>query len=353
MNIVKVNTGRPYEVQIGPGLLSQLGEKARCLHPVARKAFVVTDETVGGHYLPAALASLNAAGFACTPFVISPGEGSKSGANYLSLLEAMAQDQITRSDLLIALGGGVVGDLGGFAAATFLRGIDFIQVPTTLLAAVDSSVGGKVAVNLPQGKNLVGAFHQPSLVLCDTDTLKTLPGETFCEGVGEVIKYAMLGGQFPPEVLQDPAWQENPREIIAACASQKRDIVERDEFDRGDRQLLNLGHTVGHAIEKCSHYTIPHGMAVAMGLFLITKAAVKKGFCPAACLEALEKILPLYGLDRKAEYDAESLYTAALGDKKRAGGAITLVVPTALGAAKLHPIPVEELRSWIQEGLTP
>ena len=198
----------------------------------------------------------------------------------------MAARRLTRADGLIALGGGVVGDLAGFAAATFLRGIGFLQLPTTLLAAVDSSVGGKTAIDLTNGKNLAGAFYQPQAVLCDLDTLDTLPAEVFADGCAEVIKYGMIGDPALLARLETADFRADPEELVARCVAQKRDLVEQDEFDTGARQLLNLGHTLGHGVEACSGYTVSHGRAVAIGMTLVTRAAVAFGRCPAEVLPA-------------------------------------------------------------------
>ena len=247
----------------------------------------------------------------------------------------------------------MVGDLAGFAAATFLRGIPFLQLPTTLLAAVDSSVGGKTAIDLRGGKNLAGAFYQPSAVLCDLDTLDTLPQETFADGCAEVIKYGMLGDPGLLDRLEGADFRPDPEEVVARCVARKRDLVEQDEFDTGARQLLNLGHTVGHGIEACSGYAVSHGKAVAMGMVLVTRAAVSFGLCPPAVLPRLEALLRQHHLPTETPYPARALYEKTLSDKKRAGDTITLVVPTAWGKSQLRQLPVGELLSWIERGSTP
>jgi len=257
---------------------------------------------------------------------------------------------MTRSDVVIALGGGVVGDMAGFAAATYLRGVPFVQVPTTLLAMVDSSVGGKTGIDLPAGKNLAGAFYQPWLVLCDTDTLHTLPEEVFAGGMAEVIKYGMLGNAQLLADLRSPI-NDILQSTIATCAAMKRDIVQTDEFDTGNRMLLNLGHTIGHAIERLSGYAISHGRAVAIGMAMITRAAIAKNLCPPEALHILEDLLARYNLPATTTYPAGDIFEASLQDKKRAGAHITEVIPTKPGKCELKKMPVEELLSWIEMGI--
>ncbi|MCL2569068.1 MAG: 3-dehydroquinate synthase [Oscillospiraceae bacterium] len=351
MNSIEVNVNRPYEVQIGSGLLQDVGGHVRRLLPKVRTVAVVTDDTVGGLYLATVAASVARAGMEFCSYSIAPGEASKSGAEYLALLHWLAEAEVTRTDCILALGGGVVGDLAGLAAATYLRGVPYIQLPTTLLAMVDSSVGGKCGIDLPAGKNLAGAFYQPALVLADTDTLDTLPEAVFREGLAEVIKYGMLGSARLLDQLQgDDIMLELPS-VIATCVALKRDIVEQDEFDMGQRMLLNLGHTVGHAIERLGDYTIPHGHAVAIGMAVDTRAAVRRGLCPAACLYLLESLLDRYQLPSRTAYGPEALFEAALHDKKRAGAEITIVVPCGLGQSELMTIPVASLQAWIELGV--
>ena len=350
MTTIQVKASRSYEVKIGRGLLSSLGREAADLVR-GRTAAIVSDSNVAPLYLNQVKTSLEEAGFRACSFVFDAGESSKNGETYLNLLEFLAEHQVTRSDTLVALGGGVVGDLTGFAAATFLRGVDFIQLPTTLLAAVDASVGGKTAIDLKGGKNLAGAFYQPRLVLCDLDTLDTLPDDIFADGCAEVIKYGMIGDWDLLDLLGQKHFREDPEEVVARCIAMKRDLVEADEFDTGARQLLNLGHTVGHGIEACSDYAMSHGKAVAIGMTLITRAAIQQGMCSAESLSNLQKLLKQYGLPDTTVYSAAELYEKTLSDKKRTGGTITLVVPTEWGKSILHKISVEDLKNWIEKGL--
>ena len=350
MTTVTVRASRPYEVTIGRGLLDTVGRQAAGQWK-GRSAAVVSDSTVAPLYLNRVKDSLERAGFRVHSFVFPAGEDQKNGGTYLKLLEFLAARRLTRADGLIALGGGVVGDLAGFAAATFLRGIGFLQLPTTLLAAVDSSVGGKTAIDLTNGKNLAGAFYQPQAVLCDLDTLDTLPAEVFADGCAAVIKYGMIGDPALLARLETVDFRADPEELVARCVAQKRDLVEQDEFDTGARQLLNLGHTLGHGVEACSGYTVSHGRAVAIGMTLVTRAAVAFGRCPAEVLPRLRRLLERYGLPDATAYSAQALYEKTLSDKKRSGDTISLVVPIAWGASQLVRIPVSELPAWIERGL--
>ena len=350
MTTVTVRASRPYEVTIGRGLLDTVGRQAAGQWK-GRSAAVVSDSTVAPLYLNRVKDSLERAGFRVHSFVFPAGEDQKNGGTYLKLLEFLAARRLTRADGLIALGGGVVGDLAGFAAATFLRGIGFLQLPTTLLAAVDSSVGGKTAIDLTNGKNLAGAFYQPQAVLCDLDTLDTLPAEVFADGCAEVIKYGMIGDPALLARLETVDFRADPEELVARCVAQKRDLVEQDEFDTGARQLLNLGHTLGHGVEACSGYTVSHGRAVAIGMTLVTRAAVAFGRCPAEVLPRLRRLLERYGLPDATAYSAQALYEKTLSDKKRSGDTISLVVPIAWGASQLVRIPVSELPAWKERGL--
>ncbi|MCL2545620.1 MAG: 3-dehydroquinate synthase [Oscillospiraceae bacterium] len=344
-----------YDVLIAQGLLADVGEQVRVLHLKATagcetaRVAVITDKTVAALHLSTVRQSLEAVGFGVIDHAFVAGEASKNGATYLALLEWLASEKITRSDVIVALGGGVVGDLAGFVAATYLRGIPCIQVPTTLLAMVDSSVGGKTAIDLAAGKNLAGAFYQPSAVLCDPNVLESLPLRIYNEGMAEIVKHGVIASAALLEVTQNAECRM--QEIIAASVTIKRDIVRRDEFDRGERQLLNFGHTVGHAIEHLSNFAIPHGYAVAIGMVVEMKAAVAQGFCAVECVDVLQALLERFDLPVRTDYTAEALANAALHDKKRTGGDITIVVPRKLGHCELQKISVEKLKDWMALGL--
>lgn len=257
---------------------------------------------------------------------------------------------MSRSDIVIALGGGVTGDLAGFAAATYQRGIGCIQMPTTLLATVDSSVGGKTALDLGSGKNQIGVFCQPVRVICDTDTLTTLPVDEYRNGCAEVIKYAMLGSIDLYNDIRRIPIAEQYESVISACVDMKRDIVEKDEYDRGTRMLLNFGHTFGHAIEACSNYTVPHGKAVAAGMAVITKAAAVSGICDISVYDDLISLLEQYGLPTDTGYPAERMAQTVMSDKKRQGDRITVIMPEKTGRCLLHEISKDEIISLLRAG---
>lgn len=349
MKTVHISASHSYDVEIGSGLLPTLGEKAAALVK-GRSACIVSDDTVFALYGETAKASLEGSGFRVVSYVFPHGEESKNGSTFLDLLNFLAENHLTRADALIALGGGVTGDMTGFAAACFLRGVAYIQVPTTLLAMVDSSVGGKTAIDLPAGKNLAGAFYQPRLVLCDTDCLATLPQDIFCDGCAEVIKYAVLYSRDLFENLKAAPAREQLEYVISTCVAMKRDVVAQDEFDTGARQFLNLGHTMGHAVEAGSHFTLSHGKSVAIGTAMVARAACKKGFCNADTVAEIEALLTAYSLPTVTDQSVDSLFASALGDKKRQGGTITLVVPQKIGSCVLLKQPVENLREWIALG---
>lgn len=352
MRRLTVHASQDYDILIGAGILSDTGKAVRQALGRRCRLCVVSDDNVAPLYLEPVLCSLEEEGFSVCSFVIPHGEESKSTDSLVSLLEYLAEQPLTRTDALVALGGGVVGDLTGFAAAVYLRGIPYVQIPTTLLAAVDSSVGGKTAVDLRAGKNLAGAFHQPSLVLCDYTTLDTLKPEIFADGCAEVIKYGVINDR-PFFSLLENGIRQNIEEVIARCIQNKAAVVEADEFDRGCRQLLNLGHTVGHAIELCSGMEISHGSAVAMGMVVITRAAVAMGLCPGEDLLRLCALLQSAGLPLDCPFSPKELTAAASSDKKRAGDTLTLVVPYGIGDSRLLRISVAELSQWIEKGLAP
>ena len=349
MRTVKVNASTSYNILIGTGLLDRCGEL--CREVVAPcKLCIVSDDTVAGLYLERAEKSLRSAGYDTVSFMFPHGEPSKNTETLINLVEFLAENRLTRTDCMVALGGGVVGDMCGFAAAIYLRGIKFIQIPTTLLSAVDSSVGGKTGVDLKAGKNLAGAFHQPSLVICDYSTLDTLPPETFADGCAEVIKYGVINDRDFFDRLGDGI-KEQIEWVIEQCVTNKRNIVEEDEFESGKRALLNLGHTIGHAIEACSGLTISHGSAVAIGMVIVTRAAVTMGICPKSDLDALISILEKEALPISCDFTAEELAAVATSDKKRKGDSITLVVPHSIGDTRLMKMPITELAELIRKGL--
>ena len=350
MKEIQVNASSTYRVLIGSGLLPALGQELKKVCN-ATKAAIVSDSNVFPLYGASAIRSLENAGFSVINYVIPAGEESKNGTVYLELLNFLAQNHMTRSDCLIALGGGVVGDLTGFTAATYLRGIPYIQVPTTLLAAVDSSVGGKTAIDLPAGKNLCGAFCQPRLVLCDTDTLDTLPEDIFRDGCAEVIKYAVLYSPSLFSCLNEHGLSFPREDVISQCVAFKRDVVQEDEFDTGNRMKLNLGHTVGHGVEAQSKFTLSHGQAVAVGMAIVARAAHRYNICSAETATQVVDILHKFGLPVTTSQDSAALYRSTLSDKKRSGGTVQLIVPVSIGNCQILPMEVKKLQSFIEEGL--
>ncbi len=350
MNTVTVNTTRKYQVLIGENLLAQIGSLIRDVKTPCKVA-IISDTNVFPLYGKAVQDSLQQQGFASVSYVFTAGEASKNGQTYLAILQFLAENQLTRSDVIIALGGGVVGDMAGFVAATYLRGVSYIQAPTTLLAMVDSSVGGKTAIDLPAGKNLAGCFNQPDLVVCDVRALNSLPAQIFQDGCAEVIKYGVL---YDPDLflhLEEKGLRFNRTKVITRCVELKRDVVTEDEFDTGARQKLNLGHTIGHSIEAISDFGISHGQAVAMGMAIVAKAGVKQGLCDASVFARISQILKQFGLPAETVYTGEALYRHALSDKKRSAGTINLIVPTDIGNCIILPTEISKLQSFIEAGL--
>ncbi len=348
--------GREYDIVIGRGLLSQAGERVRAVLPKARKLAVVTDSHVEPLYSAPVLDSLSATGFDCRLFVVPAGEESKNPSQLVRLWEGFMDFGLTRTDGVAALGGGVVGDLAGFAAATILRGVPFVQIPTTLLSQVDSSVGGKVAVDLEAGKNLAGAFYQPRLVLMDPDTLDTLDGDTFAGGMAEVVKYGCIwDAGFFDLLAARPAREgltTDIEHILYTCCDIKRKVVMEDELDTGLRMILNFGHTLGHAYELAGHYTQwTHGQAVAAGMCAAARLGVKLGVTPPDLPGRISDVCAALGLPTSIPCSMED-YAAAIGlDKKSAGADITLILLDKMGHAVPHKMPREDLLALLEETL--
>lgn len=349
MNSITVKASKEYQVHIGAGLIRSIGKLATSVASPG-KAVIISDSNVWPLYGKAACDSLSGAGFEALHYVFPAGEERKNPQTYLSILHFLAENEITRSDLIIALGGGVVGDMAGFAAATYLRGIKYIQVPTTLLAMVDSSVGGKTAIDLPAGKNLVGAFYQPCLVLCDTCALNTLSPSVFSDGCAEVIKYGVLFDELLFCTLEKLGLDFDREAVITRCIELKRDVVAEDEFDTGLRQKLNLGHTIGHSIEKTSNFNVTHGQAVSMGMAVVARS-VSGTVCTQDTADRICNLLEKFSLPVKTLYSAKALHDAALSDKKRFGESINMIVPERIGNCIIQCIPVSSLQSFIEAGL--
>lgn len=348
METVKVKASRDYDILIGRGLLDNAGELITKATK-SRHAAVITDDTVDSLYGERCMKSLEAAGISAVKFVFPHGEASKCHATLLKIYDFLAENGLTRSDFLIALGGGVVGDTTGFAAATYMRGIGFVQIPTTLLAQVDSSVGGKTAVDIPAGKNLVGAFYQPELVICDTDTLNTLTPEFFADGMGEVVKYGMIKSSELFELLCERDVKANIEEIVKRCVTIKAQVVENDEREKGERMLLNFGHTLAHAIEKHYNYVgLTHGSAVAVGMSVFTHIAERRGMCKAGVADKLDALLTKCSLPLTDEAPMELLYKYSLSDKKHLASGMNIVICSDIGESSVVKMSVEEYAEFLK-----
>lgn len=339
-----------YDVVIDRGLLSRVGfllsERFESRH-----ALLVCDDVTARLYSGTVTASLKAAGFDIATFIFPHGEANKRWNMVGEMLEKAASANLTRSDFFIALGGGVCGDMTGFAAAVYFRGVPFVQIPTTLLAAVDASVGGKTGVDLGTGKNLAGAFHQPACVLFDPDVIATLPVACVDEGKAEIIKHAVLAGGRLYEIALGGALLDDIDEVVALNVEIKRSYVQADPYDTGCRQLLNFGHTIGHAIEKCSGYTIPHGQAVAMGMVAETKSFIKFYNEKSEILEIIKSILEKNSIKFDIPYTAQELTQAAIHDKKMASGNLNIIAPLGIGNCQIRSIPASHLKEYIEGGL--
>ena len=350
MTIVPVSASKKYDVIIGKDLISNAGTHI-CQITSSCTVAIISDSNVWPLYGNILERSLQENGFRTCTHIFPAGEESKTAQTYLNILNFLSENQITRADILVALGGGVVGDITGFAAATYLRGLRYIQIPTSLLAMVDSSVGGKTAIDLPAGKNLVGAFYQPTIVLCDISALNTLPVEVFRDGCAEVIKYGILYDKELFTHLLEHGVNFSKEDVISRCVELKRDIVALDEFDTGARQRLNLGHTIGHGIEAGSNFTISHGKAVGIGMAIAAKAAAAKGICSATTRDQIFCVLQQFGLSTNTKLSAKELYTYALSDKKRFGNTINLIVPEYIGSCLIYPIKIDTLEEFLSLGL--
>jgi 3-dehydroquinate synthase len=356
---------RAYDIVIGRGLLASLGPRIAALRPGARTV-IVTDETVAQHHLAAAEASLAAAGIASSRIVVPAGEASKSLAQFENVCEAIIAARIERSDLAIALGGGVIGDLAGFSAACVRRGLDFVQVPTTLLAQVDSSVGGKTGINSRHGKNLIGAFHQPALVIADTALLDTLPPREVRAGYAELAKYGLLGdaGFFhwleanAADVFSGGPAREH---AIAVSCRAKAAIVARDERETGERALLNLGHTFGHALEAACGFSqrLLHGEAVALGMVMAFDFSVRNGFCAGQDAGRVRAHLAGSGLPTHVSEvpggvpGVDALMRLIAQDKKVRRGALTFILVRGIGEAFIeHNVDPAEVRAFLEHAMS-
>lgn len=347
MQKIKVKASKEYDVIIGQGVLSLLGKKIKELFGDV-KVCIVSDDTVASLYSEKAKKYLGEENIKNELFVFPHGEKSKSPEVLFELLEFLASKHFSRKDVVIALGGGVTGDLTGLGAAMYMRGMHLVQIPTTLLAMVDSSVGGKTAVNLKSGKNLAGVFNQPELVLCDLQMLLTLSSEIFSEGVAEIIKYGVIADRALFELVKNGELVENIENVVARCVSIKSEIVSEDEFDTGKRNLLNFGHTLAHSIEKMSEFKISHGNAVAMGMLLISEIAWKRGLSKERCQDEITDALLENNLPVSCPFTNSSLYYATENDKKSSSGRISIIVPEEIGNCKILNIALAEFKELLE-----
>ena len=348
MKIVDVNTGRPYPIYIEHGIIGSAGKYIRERSDAVR-AVIVSDSNVAPIYADRVENSLKENGFETSVFVFEAGEERKRLCTIEKMYSFFYEHDITRTDVLIALGGGVTGDMTGFAAASYLRGIDFVQIPTSLLSQVDSSVGGKTGVDLPVGKNLVGAFWQPILVLIDPDTLDTLPQKFFNDGMGEVIKYGCIKSPSLFKRLENENARDIIDDIIYECVTIKRDIVVNDERDTGERAIRNFGHTFGHALEKLSGYSgMTHGEAVALGALMITGVTENKGITEIGTRDRIFNLLKKYDMPFKTEYSFEDIIKATRGDKKSTGKGLNFIFLREIGTCFINLIPFEKIEAFFE-----
>jgi 3-dehydroquinate synthase len=341
--VVRVNASKSYDVIISKGSINKAGEYIKKVFPSLKNAVIVSDDNVFPLYGEAVKKTLNENEIRALEFVVPHGEKSKDITVLSQLLEFLAENKVDKKSVLLALGGGVIGDLTGFAASCYLRGIEFVQIPTTLLAAVDSSVGGKTAVNLKAGKNLAGAFWQPSLVICDPETFNTLSPSELANGISESVKYGIICDRQLYEDIETNGFTEIEKKI-ERCVSIKRDIVESDEFDKGKRKLLNLGHTFGHAIEKCSNFEIQHGAAVAIGMTAAAKVSEKLNLSEEKPHDRIKSLLEKLNLPTECRYSYEELYEAALSDKKVESDKISLILIRKIGDSFIYNVSIKELK---------
>lgn len=348
MNEIFVEASKKYFVYVEGGLLSRVGTFSK-EKGLSGSAAIISDTNISPLYMQTVKKSLEDSGFKVCTYVFESGEASKNAQVFVEILNFLAENKLSRTDTVFALGGGVVGDMAGFCAATYLRGVNFVQLPTSLLAMVDSSVGGKTAIDLKCGKNLAGAFYQPKFVLCDTDALNTLPSMFYNDAMAEIIKYAFIYDASLVGLLKED--EIDITQIITRCIKIKSEVVAKDEFEGGLRKILNFGHTVAHSVELLSDYKIPHGNAVAIGMFVVSNALEKKGECKEGATKELLGLLDKFSLPHKCDFSAESLAEKALNDKKASGDKISLVTISEIGKSSYKKIDFSALRELIEEGL--
>lgn len=350
MRKITVSGNNSYEILIDADILKESGKHIRKV-TAAKKALIISDSNVFPLYAEAVKSSLEAEGFEVGSFVFAAGEANKKLDTVSQMIKAMCEAELGRNDIAVALGGGVTGDMVGFASAIYLRGIDFVQIPTTLLSQVDSSVGGKTGCDLSFGKNLIGAFHNPLLVLIDPDTIKTLPARFKNDGIGEVIKYAFIKSEELYNTLVScENFDDILTDVIYTCVDIKRQVVENDFTEKGERMLLNFGHTLGHAIEKYENFEgLAHGEAVGVGMLYITAAAEKSGDSEVGTAEKIKKLLKKFSLPTEFSGNTDELVDIMLYDKKRRGDRLNLVLVNSVGNSFVKAVPIAELKGFFAE----
>ncbi len=336
--VMTINTDVPYKVYIQNGILEKVGEIIASMYKRSTRIMLISESNVFPIYGEKVLTSILKVGFTANYFVFEAGEEHKTMETVMNMYKALGDGGYTRSDLIVTLGGGVCGDMGGFAAATFLRGMDFIQIPTSLLAQVDASVGGKTGIDMPFGKNLVGAFHQPRAVISDPEVLKTLPKFYVVDGLGEVVKYGAIWDEKLFADLESGEALKNLEVTIARCIKCKKQLVEEDTNDKGRRMVLNFGHTFGHALEKLHNFTgLSHGRAVAIGMAKVTKISEGLGMTEAGTAERLENLLKKLELPTDdSEFELETIIDATALDKKSSGRNLNLIIIPKIGEASIY-----------------
>ena len=358
MKGIYVATKKPYKVIIGKGAVTQVGHLIKRVSQDVEKVLIVTDSTVAKFYLDTVKKSLGFAGITAFEYIFDAGEESKNINSIAGMWGVMAENGFTRTDAVVSLGGGVACDMGGFAAATFLRGIRVFQVPTSLLAMVDAAIGGKTGIDLKEGKNLAGAFHQPSMVIEDPDCLKTLPDELFSEGMAEVIKHAFILDKELYDLLTENAPRgigikeddELMEKLISMNVSDKVSVITEDETDNGRRQILNYGHTVGHVIERDSEYGLAHGVCVAKGMGIMIDSCEARGGLSPETAQKMRELIRAYGLPTEDPITSEQAAEGALNDKKKRGNVISVILVEEIGNAKIEKMTPEEFSEFIEAG---
>lgn len=359
MNRIEIHASSDYEVLTGAGLLETCGKLVKEACPGAEKCLVVSETNVAPLYFNTVKSSLEREGFSVYKDVFEAGESSKNISTITGMWGAMADAGFTRTDIVITLGGGVTGDMGGFAAATFLRGIRFVQIPTSLLAMADASVGGKTGIDLKEGKNLVGAFHQPSLVIEDVECLKTLPADRFTEGMAEIIKMALIMDKDLFEKLEEISASGKAMSlqkdtatllnVVCRSVADKAEVVMEDEHDNGRRQLLNFGHTIGHVIERDSNFSLAHGVCVAKGMGIMSDSCLAAGYTDEETCGRIKKLISDFGLPVSDPISPKDAVKGAMNDKKKRGSHISVILVNRIGEAEIRKMTPEEFMRFLSK----